>query len=676
MRRTLPPWRFDENLAELVRVLPRYRVDEVIVKVDVEEFSHGQPPIELVQGYQNSLFRVKEAMDRLGIVYSINPWITHGHGDRGRDSRSTIPGAQMVVGHDGTRAKSCACSLSKPWRQHIAATWRLYAETGPRVIWVEDDIRTFNHAPVRFGCFCPQHLRRFSQHVGRRVSRTDLVAAILKPGKPHPWRTAWLDMLGEIMIDVARFLARTVHEVDPEISLGLMSSGYHHHCVEGRRWRPFAEALADGRPLYSRAPLGNYSEGSLRGLQYSHASIKGTRHVMPPDTIEQSEVENFTFGPWSNSATFTFLKMAVSFAYGSHGVTMNLFEHSGVPMEAEPQFGRMLADRKPFLEALAAVCQQPGRYRGVRLLHHERAAHVMRLQKGDDYDRLAPDHGPHVEALEALGIPTTCDDESVVSLCGQTVAAMSDDEIRSVLRHGVLIDAVSAGILVERGFGRDTGIRSIASPRPIYDLGPLGAEAFEHEEFGGAPNTYLTTTIGGGAEPRVSAIEPVRSARVISWFVDPDRKRHLPCMFAYENRHRGRVVVQAYDVGSISAQPYCRPLRVRQMQHAMQWLAGNDLPLVVHGDGAWPLAFRKDCDRHIVLGMFNLSLDDWGEVTFDLDGRASRGVDRIHVLDPHGRWRANAGLSTHRSRGRWLVRCDRAVSHQLPLVVLVRRKDA
>ena len=139
LRRTLPTWSFQENLEELVRVLPRYRVDEIIIKVDTEEFTHGQPPLDWVTEYQPRLFQIKEAMETLGIRYSINPWITVGHCDRGRDAVSQLPGLRTVVGHDGLRCTCCACPLSQVWRDNTQAVWRLYAETRPHVIWVEDD---------------------------------------------------------------------------------------------------------------------------------------------------------------------------------------------------------------------------------------------------------------------------------------------------------------------------------------------------------------------------------------------------------------------------------------------------------------------------------------------------------------------------------------------------------
>ena len=82
LRRTMPPWSFDDNLAELIACLPRYGVDEVIVKVDAETFSHGHTPLQWVRDYLPKLIRVRDAMDRLGIVYSINPWFTLGHCDR------------------------------------------------------------------------------------------------------------------------------------------------------------------------------------------------------------------------------------------------------------------------------------------------------------------------------------------------------------------------------------------------------------------------------------------------------------------------------------------------------------------------------------------------------------------------------------------------------------------
>ena len=59
LRRTLPPWNFQQMLDELCRLAPRFRIDEVIVKIDTEEFSHGHPTLEWARAYQPKLFLVK-----------------------------------------------------------------------------------------------------------------------------------------------------------------------------------------------------------------------------------------------------------------------------------------------------------------------------------------------------------------------------------------------------------------------------------------------------------------------------------------------------------------------------------------------------------------------------------------------------------------------------------------
>ena len=59
LRRTLPPWKFRETLADLLERAPRFQIDEVIVKIDTEEFSHGHPSLEWAKQYQTMLFEVK-----------------------------------------------------------------------------------------------------------------------------------------------------------------------------------------------------------------------------------------------------------------------------------------------------------------------------------------------------------------------------------------------------------------------------------------------------------------------------------------------------------------------------------------------------------------------------------------------------------------------------------------
>ena len=665
LRRTLPTWSLRENLDELVRCLPEWRIDEVIVKVDTEEFTHGQVPLDWVRDYQPRLHEIRAALEEIGVVYSLNPWITVGHCDRGRDSRADLPGLRTIVGHDGTECTCCACPLEETWRAHTAEAWSLYAETRPAVIWVEDDIRTFNHRPVEFGCFCPTHLARFAERIGREISREQLVTALLAPGEPDPLREAWLDFQAETMIDTARFLQQTVHAVSPATRLGLMSSGPRNHCLEGRQWSDFAAALAGDPPLLSRPPLGNYSESSLRGLYHSADTIQLTRHVLPPETIEQSEVENVPFTRYANSVRFTFLKAAVSFATGCDGVTMNLFDHCGTPMSDEPWYGEVLSRRKPMLNTLATLARQPGSFRGARLLHHERSSYARRLPDNADYPNLAEDGERTVHALNGLGVPTTYDASGVTVATGQTLRAFDDETIRDLLAGGLFLDAVAAAVLAERGFAGQIGLAGLESPVHLDSLGAFSAEEVHHPDFGGE-GVYLTLTVPDlGGRPNVAQLSPSESATTLSSLVDPDARRLLPGMIRCENDLGGRVVVHALDWRAAGV-AFLHPHRQRQLHAAVRWLARDKPPALLDGDGVYPLGLAKDCGPDAtLLAAFNLSLDPWTELRWQL--AEDRTPETLHRLDPAGQWQNDETITVEHSAGLLTVTARTELPFDQPL---------
>ncbi len=670
LRRTLPPWKFRETLADLLELAPRFQIDEVIVKIDTEEFSHGHPSLEWAKQYQTMLFEVKERLAELGIVYSLNPWITAGHADRGRNDLERLPGLECMVGHDGSETKHCACFLSPVWRKHIKALWEIYAETRPHIMWVEDDIRTFNHEPVAFGCFCPRHLRMFGERIGRPVERGELVRAMLSPGDAHPWRREYLEMQREIMVETASFLAKTVHAVSPETCLGLMSSGPRLHCLEGRDWTRLAEALADGTALYSRPPMANYAEDSMRGLYYSQDSIKLTRSVLPDGTIEQTECENVPFTRFSKSVKFTFLEIAVSFAYGSDGVTLNLFDHMGTPMRTEEHFGRMLAEKKAYLTALLRATRPAGKFYGVRLLHAPEASIVKHLEPGADYKDLAEDGYEMMLALECHGIATTFEESNVAALAGETARAVSDDELRQLLKGGLLLDGPAAKILIERGFGNEIGLERVAAPVNRRDLPYLvSAEEFHHPDFGGSPRKYLTATLPFlDGEARFCDLRLQPGAEEISSWVDPDTRRVAPAMSFFENREGGRVAVHALEFRTSVGYSFCHPFRREELHGVIDRLAGGTAPLRFDCDGAYALAWRKQAGADTILGVFNLNLDDWTRGVFTLAWESAT-LPEVLLLNGTGEWEKLEGIQPETVPGGIAIRIFRRITSDLPLVL-------
>jgi hypothetical protein len=423
--------------------------------------------------------------------------------------------------------------------------------------------------------------------------------------------------------------------------------------------------------------MGNYWEQSLRGFYSSHDSIKLTRHCLPHGTIEQTEVENIPFTRYSKSVAATFIQIAISLAYGSHGVTLNLFDHCGTPMQTDPEFGQMLRDKKPFLSGLALVAQRPGQYRGIRLLFDEMGGHQKHLRPGNEYDDLVADGELAMQMMESHGIPTTYSDSNVVVAIGQQLRSVSNKHLEEMLGdgRGILLDASAVAIIMERGMGELIGAWSVSDPLSIDELGPVpfSAEEFFNPSFNGAEGAFLTLTLPAlGDRPSASIFQLIESAHPVSCMVDPDRQRHHVCSYAFENRLGGRVFAYAFELATAYGIAFHHPLRTVQLQAAVGWLSHGKTPILIRGNGVYPLGFRKDCVDETVLGLFNLSLDPWSDIEFIL--AEHRQPNEILSLDTVGNWRWSAAIDTVSEPGILSLRYGASVSFDQPLFLRVSWK--
>ncbi|MFA9478066.1 hypothetical protein ACERK3_07120 [Phycisphaerales bacterium AB-hyl4] len=626
IRRTLPPWCFESRLEELLTFCRDACVDEVILKVDAEEFSQGMPTVAWVCEYVSKLKQARDALHKVGVTFSLNPWVTQGHIDRGRDLRARFPDFHWMVGHDGVVCRAQACPRCERFQHHAVELWKLYATLEPAVIWIEDDIRTFNHQPAAFGCFCPLHLGAFARRVGvSTLTREQLVDALLAPGEAHPWRRAWFDFQRDTMHELGGVLADAVHGISPATRIGLMSSGPANHCLDGRDWRGLAKRMSGGPGvIHSRPTLGNYTEGSAVGLYDSAAQIHRTRHVLPKGTIEQTEVENVPFTGYAKSRSFTMTQVALSVARGCAGATLNLFDHLGSSLSVDPMWATMLREARPMLERLRHVMHGDGRsqafdgtFQGVQVLHHERASDVRRLSSGARYEALIPVDGAFEASLNMLGFPTTYDCASVVATDGQMLDAFDDASLEAVLRGGMFIDAAALAVLHRRGFGELVG----AEPGPFRTLNVghvTAAEAMTDVAFGGAVDRYLTLTLpdllGQG---RYVHLEPADSARVVSEIVDQNRQHVAPMLTLFENKWGGRIAILPLEMATAFGTPFLHPYRQVQLAATLRWL-GRERPAWEVSGGVYPLASVAAVGGRRILTLFNLSRDDWPSVTWNM----------------------------------------------------------
>lgn len=478
----VPGFREEERLEALLAFCRAARIDDVMFFFNGEELNRGHPLLEETRAAAEAARGWKRRLAAIGVSTSINPWSTLLHSDRGRTLR---PGQAftLMVDPAGRASAACACPLCPAWRRFIADTFATYAAVEPWAIWVEDDLRLHNHAPLDWGgCFCDRHLEEYSRRAGRRLSREEFVAGLLAPGEPHPYRTIWLETSRDTWNDLARLIGEAVHAVSPTTRVGLMSSDPSVHCIEGRDWDGVLSGLAGPAPMLSRPHLPAYQESTPADYLWRFAAIpRLVRFFSPPRAETLPEVEDFPFGPRVSSRAFSNFKIASAAAAEADGVTLDVFSIMGNSVSLDDGMAELLAASRPFLDALAGLGLRPGQRTGVTALANPDASWTLRTDEGRRMEELQPRETAWASLAAVLGVASRYgrtppdappggaprpDASSVVAVSGQHFRSMDRAGIERLFAdHPVLLDGEAALTLHEIGMGALCGIRGVVRHR-------------------------------------------------------------------------------------------------------------------------------------------------------------------------------------------------------------------
>ncbi|MBR1589167.1 MAG: hypothetical protein IJ658_12675 [Kiritimatiellae bacterium] len=158
--------------------------------------------------------------------FAVGVWINgFGYGNE----RAFFKDSVKITTLEGRAKGGAVCPLDPKLRRALLDNVRDIARVGAKFILMDDDY--VQSARSLVGCSCPRHLARVAAKCGRStVTCTDVKTAFT--GKPNAVRTAYLDVGGEVAMELARALRRTVDAVNPAVGMGLCAS-YTHWDVEG-----------------------------------------------------------------------------------------------------------------------------------------------------------------------------------------------------------------------------------------------------------------------------------------------------------------------------------------------------------------------------------------------------------------------------------------------------------
>ncbi|MEW6287580.1 MAG: hypothetical protein AB1509_15260 [Chloroflexota bacterium] len=569
--------------AQLLELIQSAPVDEVMFFYFGEEQNNGHETLEEIQTWIEHSRPFRQALKERGIAVSLNPWHTLLHGDSGRRLKDGQHW-QTMVDPNGHAAQAVVCPLDPDWQAYYLETLNLYAREGFRVVWIDDDIRYHNHAPLDWGgCFCPLHVAEFNHRAGTNASREEIVRACLAPGEPHPWREIWFDMWQDTQLE---FLAkcRTVLEAGGA-RMGLMSSLMEAHAAEGRRWADWWKTFGGDKAPVHRPHFWGYSDAPGSHLIFGIAHLDQNRSIQPADIESGPEIENFPYGRWNKSYRQTFAQMAVALTLGATNLNVSLFDFMGNRLADDPTRADFLKRIRPNLEFLQQTFPSVFQSAGVGLPWSEDLGRRIHLPEGATWRDLQVHARGWAYWLGAAGMAFSAREQDAVNaVAGASVWGLDDDQIRRLLSRGLLLDGVAAHILAERGFGAEIGIRSarmVTQNELLYSIERSATLMSRH-----IVSRYPQISVNNKPHTRrLLQADLAPEAQIVSQLLDPRQNPVGHGAFTFENSLGGRVAVVPWDA-SVSETPMMDTYRAEQLRALVRWLARDAETGSVSG-GAW-----------------------------------------------------------------------------------------
>ena len=245
-----------------------------------------------------NMSRMAEQLRAVGVEPSIQG-ISLGHGDSFDQQSSDFNPTQWsaTTGLWGEECLSTHCPRQEEFLEYISSTYEEYAKRfSPRVVWIDDDLRSTNHPPARAICMCEECIAEFNETYGGNWTQASLIKALDSSPVNTLLRQQWIEFSQQSLAMVAGAIARGVHRGSPTSKVGLQHAGFHRELLEGKDWNKIFDTIEaiTGQAPTSRPGHGVYNDHAPRemiGKAYDIA--RQVRRLNPNITEIACEIEGY-----------------------------------------------------------------------------------------------------------------------------------------------------------------------------------------------------------------------------------------------------------------------------------------------------------------------------------------------------------------------------------------------
>lgn len=509
----------------------------------------------------------KTAADLRAEGFEVAFWVGgFGHGaalQHEADSERARAPYTPLRGLDGRESGADFCPADPDFRAAYAASLQELAALHPHLIMLDDDFRlNVRDAVYDLACFCDRHIAAICDRVGEQISREAFGKKAFVGGK-NPYRSAYMAVMGETLLDFAREIRRAVDEVDPNVRLGTCMC-YDTWDMDGTDGIALAYAFAGRTKPFLRTIGAPYHDIRVA------AAVESTR--MQAEWCRDTGIEIYAEGdvyprPRYNvpARSLELFDLALLASGAVDGDQKYMFDYTRRPTY-EPGYVARHVKNTPLREGIAQLFADKAPV-GVYV--------VEKMHKLEEWDlpEVLPAplgrylhkgfHSRAARMLSEAAVPTAYRDTGYPAVIfGENARGITADK----LKNGALLDVTAARILREQG----------------VDVGLLCAEPHRFQgEYYRAKND---TVMGLSAIP-FHKIEVKEGAEVTTLLL-PDR---TPGSYRYENAEGVRFAVIVCDTYGALPDPkhreyYNNYYRQQELRDALTWVGRKPLPARCEGN--------------------------------------------------------------------------------------------
>ena len=455
--------------------------DEVWLATD-----YGFPPMEVHRASAETLKGVAEKFRAIGVRVSLQLSNSIGHGQymSAQDCSGLVydgSPVERMVGQDGAVAGYSFCWRGAYFRRYVIEQLQTYVSAvRPACVWVDDDLRAENHAPVDKGCFCPDCIARFNALHGADFTRETLVEAI---DHDLVWRERYVQFVREGLGDFVYALSKAVHDASLETRMGYQYTPYGGYAGSDFGFVFEAMKRATGLDPVSRPGGGAYDDHNPNDFIFKGYAMSGLNELLPDGVTEiRPEIENLPDVIYGKSIAGTCFETDLYMAMGSTAMSYAMLMEDLEPMAWHGKMLEAFANRRGFWQHLREINLRT-RQAGIRVFTPAESW-KQAVNPGDPPLAWARPNAQPESVLLRFGVPLArCRrEENVILLHGALAAQLTESEIEYLLQKPVFTDGEALEILEKRGWGEHFSARAEAC-----DVSQLYEVMLEHP-VNGTPN--------------------------------------------------------------------------------------------------------------------------------------------------------------------------------------------